>query len=103
MHEKYKVVKTIKRKGYPVSQKVYAEAHSEASDAEKKKFPKGYKELKKVDKSTKMGNLIGKNTKSGKIEVSKVVKPKLRKEVAYHEEYEHKAIKRLQKQRRKKS
>jgi hypothetical protein len=94
---KYKVVKDIKRKGFPTSSKLYPEAHEEASNSEKKKYPKGYKKLKKVDKNTKEGQLIGKNTKSGKIEVAKSVKPSLREEVAYHENTEHKDIARLKK------
>jgi hypothetical protein len=35
---------------------------------------------------------LGKNTKSGGIEVSKVVPPKLRKEVAFHEKTENEIL-----------
>lgn len=71
---KYKVVKSIKRKGF--------------------------QKLKKLDKKVPQGTLIGKNTKSGKVEVSRVV-PKIdRDEVAYHEKTENKAIKRLSKRKK---
>ncbi len=97
----YKLKKKIARKGFPTSNKNYKEAHEEASNAEKKKYPSGYKKLKKLDKEVPEGELIGKNTKSGKIEVSKKVPEKERNEVAFHEKYESKAIKRLTKDKKK--
>lgn len=100
MAKSYKVVKTIARKGFPTSSKAYREAHAEASEAEKRKYPKGYQKLKRLDAKTPSGKLIGKNTKSGKIMVSKVVPKGLRKEVAFHEKYESKAIKRLSRKRK---
>ncbi|CAB4133934.1 hypothetical protein UFOVP265_21 [uncultured Caudovirales phage] len=90
----YKVVKEIKRKGFPTSSKYYKSSHSEADIEEKKKYPKGYVKLKKIDAKIPKGELIGKNTKSGKIEVSKRAPKKLRKEIAYHEKIESKNIKR---------
>lgn len=92
---KYKVVRTIKRKGYPTASPRYKEAHSEADKVEKKKYPKGYQKLKKLDKSLKSDQLIGTHTKAGKIKVSKRVPRKERAEVATHEFVEWKADKRL--------
>ena len=91
----YKLKDKIKREGFPTSSKYYPEAHSEASNSEKKKYPKSYQVLKKLDAQTNKNELLGKNTKSGKVEVSKKVPPKLRNEVAYHERKENKDIKRL--------
>lgn len=96
---KYKLENKIKRKGYPTNNKNYPEAHEEASNAEKKKYPAGYQKLKQLDKKTPNKQLIGKNTKSGKIEVSKKVPKKERQEVAFHEKYEHKALHRLSKRK----
>lgn len=97
---KYKVVKSIKRTGFPESSKFYNSAHSEASDAEKKKYPKGYAKLKKIDAKTKEGSMIGHNSKSGKVSVAKSVPKSLRPEVAFHERYESKAIKRLSRKKK---
>jgi hypothetical protein len=83
--EKYKVVKKIVRKGYPVNSKYYAEAHEEASNTEKKMFPKGYKELKKISKKVPQGQMIGWHDKKGHAEVAKIVPKKLRREVYVHE------------------
>lgn len=99
---KYKLSKSIKRSGWPTSSKLYSLAHSEASNAEKKKYPKGYQALKKLDAKTPANRLIGKNSKSGKITVSSVVPKRYRAEVAYHERTEAKALKRLAKGRKKK-
>lgn len=99
---KTKIVSKIKRKGYPENTKDYPEAHSEASNQEKKKFPKGYQKLKKLDKKIPQGQMIGGHTKSGKVTVSKKVPKAQRKEVAYHERVELKDEKRLQNNRRKK-
>jgi len=90
----------ISRAGFPESSRYYREAHSEASNAEKKKFPKGYQELKKLDNKVPQGKMIGHNTKSGKLSVSSAVPKKLRKEVAFHEKYESKAIKRLSRKKK---
>lgn len=95
------IVSNIKRKGFPTSSKKYKTAHAEATRAEKKKFPaKNYNKLKHLDYSVPKNELIGKNTKSGKIEISKKVPKKLRAEVAFHERVENKAIKRLIKKRK---
>lgn len=90
---KFKLVDEIKKKGFPTSSKKYPYAHRKADESEKKKYPKGYKEMKKVDNKLKVRELAGKNLKSGKIEVSKKVPRKFRKEVAFHEMRENKEIK----------
>lgn len=100
MTVKYKLVKSIKRSGFPTTSPKYHEAHSEASNAERAKYPKGYQKLKKMDAETPNGQLLGKNTKSGSVYVSSKVPPKLRQEVAYHERMENKAIKRLTNKKR---
>lgn len=87
----------IKKKGFPLTDKKYKTSHEEADIAEKKKYPKGYKELKNIDEKISKNQLIGKNTKTGKIEVSKKVPKKLRNEVAFHEKVENKNINRLKK------
>ena len=84
----FRVVEKIRDKGFPTSAKGYATAHEKADKVEKSTYPKGYQEMKKVDRALPKGQLAGKNTKSGKIEVSKKVPPKLRKEVALHEKVE---------------
>lgn len=96
---KYKVVDKLTKKGYPESDKHYQSAHKETDVKEKKKFPKGYAEMKKVDAKLPEPQLAGKNLKSGKIEVSKKVPVKYRKEVAFHEETEHKNLKRMDKKK----
>lgn len=98
----FKVVKKISRKGYPENTKKYPEAHSEASAQEKKKFPKGYQKLKKLDKKIPQGEMIGGHTRSGKVTISKKVPKAQRKEVVYHEHKELIDEKRLQKKRSKK-
>lgn len=97
MRKSYTVVKNIKRKGFPTESKFYKEAHAEANIAEKEKFPTGYSKLKKLDNSLSEDELIGKNTSSGKIFVSKKVPKKYRAEVAFHEKFESSAIKRMKK------
>jgi len=92
---KYKLVNKIKDKGFPTSSKDYKSSHEEADKSEKKKYPSGYSKMKKVDNKLSKGELSGKNSKSGKIEVSKSVPKKLRPEVAYHEKVESKNIKRI--------
>lgn len=85
--------------GYPTHSRYYKSAHEEASKSEKKKFPKGYDELKKAERHLGKHELMGKNLRSGKIEVEKKFK-KYGKEIAYHEQQEHKNIKRLERKKR---
>ena len=82
----------IKDKGFPRNQKGYEKAHEKADKVEKAKYPSGYEKMKKVDNRLPKKELAGKNTKSGKIEVSKKVPPSLRKEVSLHERTESKAL-----------
>lgn len=92
---------TIKTKlvnrGYPTDSKNYREAHAEADNAERKRYPKAYKDMKRVDSKLSRNELSGKNTRSGKIEISKKVPKRDRADVALHERTEHKALKRLAK------
>lgn len=92
---KVKIVKKIIAKGYPTSSKYYAEAHSEADHAEKKKFPKSYKIMKKVDRKLGKNELVGTHDKKGNIRLSKKVPKKSRKDIEFHEEVERKADARL--------
>jgi len=86
--EKYETKDKISDKGYPQQSKKYPSAHEAADKEEKKRFPKGYKAMKKVDAKLPKHELAGKNLKSGKLEVSKRVPTHLRKEVAFHEKVE---------------
>lgn len=100
MKTKVKVIKNIKEKGFPTSSKYYPTAHKAADKAEKKAYPKGYEDMKKVDKRIESKNkhaMAGKNLKSGVIEVSEKVPKSHRKEVALHEKRELQAIKKLEK------
>lgn len=91
--EKYHLANKLNDKGFPTSSTKYNAAHKKANEAEKKRFPKGFKAMAKVDRSlAQKGELAGKNLKSGKIEVSKKVAPKLRSEVAFHEKVESKKL-----------
>ena len=90
--EHFKVVEKLNDKGFPVHDKRYKSAHAGANRAEKAKFPKGYEEMKKIDRKEGRHELVGKNSKSGKIEVEKKVPKRLREEVAYHEETENKTL-----------
>lgn len=100
---KYKVVDKIKDKGFPTSSKYYKTAHSEADHTEKSRNPKEYAAMKKVDTKLPKGELAGKNSRSGKIEVSKKVPAPYRADVANnHERPENKNIKRLEKNHKRK-
>lgn len=90
--EKYELKDKIPDKGYPTKSKKYPSAHEAADKEEKKKYPKGYEEMKKVDRALPKHELAGKNTKAGKLEVSKKVPPNRRAEVAYHEHVESKKL-----------
>jgi hypothetical protein len=59
---------------------------------EKKKYPKGYQKLEKIDKSLPPDEILGHINKSGNITVSKKVPKNLRGEVCYHEKIERKRI-----------
>ena len=97
MKKRYEVEKTIKAnsKKFPLSSKEYSTAHRAANKAEKSKYPKGFRELTRLEHHLGKGELLGKSTKSGKIEVSSKVPKKNRNEVALHEIVENKKIKQL--------
>lgn len=87
------ILSKLTDRGFPTHSKRYDYAHKEANKAEKKKYPKGYEDLKQLDRGlSDKHELIGKNTKAGKIEVSKKVPKKYRDEVAYHEKVENKIL-----------
>lgn len=89
----YHVAKELKAKGFPTASPNYFAAHSRASKLEKEKFgAKQYDELTKFDNTLPADELAGKNLLSGKLEVSKKVPAKFRKEVAFHEEVENKIL-----------
>jgi len=97
---KYTIVKNLRAKGWPTSNKSYQEAHEIADSKEKKKYGKSYEYMKKVDSKLKKGQLAGKNTKTGKIEVSAKVPKKYRPEVALHERTEYNVLTRINNKRR---
>jgi hypothetical protein len=88
----FHVISKIHREGFPTDSKEYQSAHKQADIAEKKKYPSGYEKMKKIDDKLPNGELSGKNTKEGKIEVSSRVPKSLRKEVAYHEKIENRHL-----------
>lgn len=87
--------KSIEKKGYPTSSYHYPSAHEEADLAEENRYPKGYREMKKVDQTIPKGQLAGTHTRSGKIKISEKVPVSHRNEVALHEFVEWKANKRM--------
>jgi len=92
-HPHFKVVSHLSDKGFPTKLKEYHYAHEKANKAEEKKFgKKSFNELEKFVRGANKDELIGKNSKTGKIEVEKKVPKKLRKEVAYHEKVENKIL-----------
>lgn len=97
MSKTYKLVDKIEKRGFPTSSKLYKKAHRIANKYEKKKYPKGFKDMEKIDEKLPNHQLAGTNKKSGKLEVSKKVPPKYRKEVAFHERTESLAFKKLMK------
>jgi hypothetical protein len=93
-HESYHLKDKLIDKGFPTHPKnAYRNAHEQADKAEKKKYgAKQYDALKKVDAKLNKHELAGKNTKSGKIEISKKVPKPLRSEISFHERTEHKLL-----------
>lgn len=91
----YKIRDKLSDKGFPTHPKnAYRKAHNKTDILEKEKYPKGYEKLKKLERGSNIGKheLLGKNTKDGKIEVSKKVPAPLRKEVSFHEKTENKKL-----------
>ncbi len=92
-HSHFNVEPRLSDKGFPTHSKGYKAAHREANKEEKAKFgEKPFKELEKYVQKAKKHELIGKNTKSGKIEVESKIPRALRSEVALHEKVENKAL-----------
>lgn len=91
---KYKTVKHLNDKKFPTHSKRYPYAHKEANKAEKKDNPKAYQEINRLERKVGKHELLGKNTKSGKIEVSVKVPKKDRKNVAVHEKRENDILRR---------
>ena len=85
----YHLEKKIARKGFPTASKFYESSHKAADVQEKKDHPKGYEKMKKVDSALPEDELAGKNTRSGRIDVSRKVPRPLRAEVAEHEAVEN--------------
>lgn len=102
MAKKYVVKPRLTDSSFPTHDEFYKEAHRIATKFEKRKYPKGFEELKHLDMKVSKHELIGKNLKSGKIEVSKRVPKRLRNEVVYHEHIEHENIMRMTKNSKKK-
>lgn len=86
----YILMDKIKDKGFPTHSRSYKTAHTEANREEKRAFgAKQYKQLDKLDRKLPKHELAGKNTKSGKIEVSKKLPAKYDKEISFHEMVEN--------------
>ena len=103
MTRKYKVIKELRAKGWPTADKDYKKAHEKANKDEKKKFgKKAFDYMEKVDAKLKRGELAGKNTKTGKIEVSSKVPKRYRAEVAEHERAEYAQLEKDRRKKRKK-
>ena len=90
----YKIVPKIKRKGWPTSSKKWKKAHSEANKYERKRFGKrAFKAVQKIVESMPQDELLGTHTKTGKIRISKRVPKKYRPQIAAHERFEHRIMK----------
>lgn len=93
-----KFVNKLSDYGYPYHSRNYKAAHEAADKLEKKKYPQGYKKLERLEHSLNKHELMGKNTRAGKIEVEKKFK-KYKDEISFHEREEHKALNRLNKKK----
>lgn len=90
---KYQVEKKLTKSGYPYKQKDYEKVNAEADTAEKKKYPKNYARMKKVDASLDKDEFAATISKSGKVKVNAKVPKSLREEAAYHDKIELKKLK----------
>jgi hypothetical protein len=94
-HPHFREVDKLTDKGFPTHAKRYKTAHRSANKDEKKAFgEKSFKALEKISRKVSSHELIGKNTRSGKVEVSSKVPKKYRNEVAYHEKKENDILRR---------
>ena len=96
--KKIKYVAKLTDKGFPTHSKAYPSAHKKANAAEKKANAKMYKAENKAEHKLKKGELMAKNTKSGKIEIEKKFK-RFTPTLKIHESVEHKNILRSRKKR----
>lgn len=97
---KYELVDDLPYNQFPTTSKLYYEAHSAACQLEKRYFPKGYKELAKIEKTMPPKQLLGDNDEKGNIRINKKLVPKqYYLEVAFHEYVEHLEILRLAKEK----
>lgn len=93
----YKLVKRIKRSGWPVFtrsgkvSKKWKKTHPAANRETLKRFGPGI--AKAVNKiKVKSDELLGSHTRKGKIKVSSIVPKRLRPAIAYHERVEHRLM-----------
>lgn len=98
--KKIRIVKKILARGYPVSSRKYRESHAEADNAEKRRYPRAYRELGKIEKHLSKNELLGTHDKKGDILISKKVPRRDREDLILHEEVERKADARLKKKKR---
>lgn len=98
-HRHFVLDNKLEDAGFPTHPKgKYKAAHREADTKEKAKFgARDYNKLKRIDAKLPKHELAGKNTKSGKIEVSKKIPKKYDKEIAYHERTENKILRKKKK------
>lgn len=89
----YKLVKKIKRAGWPTTSKKWRSAHSKANLAEKKRFgKKAFAKVQAIVKKMPKDELLGTHTKKGLIRISKRVPKPYRPQIAYHEKVEHRIM-----------
>lgn len=93
-----KYVKYISDKTPQVRNKHYLYAHRKANEAEKKSSPKMYSQENKAERTLKKGELMAKETRSGKVEVEKRFK-KFSKTLSLHERTEVNKEKKLSKKK----
>lgn len=80
------------KKEFPQDSEKFNAANRYASKLEKKKYPKGYEKLDKIDKKLPSGEILGHINKIGNITISNKVPKRLRGEVSYHENIERSKI-----------
>jgi len=100
MRRKIKVVKRLEAKGYPTASPRYAESHDEADNAEKRHYPRAYKELKKIEKHMGRKELLASHNRHGDVTIEYRVPKRDRKDIILHEDTERKADKRLKKKKK---
>lgn len=91
---KIKVVKKLTDKGFPVHTKGYKSAHRKADAVEKKSDPIAYKKVNKLERKLGKHELMGKNLKSGEIEIEKkfAKNKRIKRNIIKHEISENKTL-----------